>query len=61
MTPNFKGSLQVPIPHIQSELLFPLKIGKVRGTSSSNPPCSVDAWELHYSIHVNHVIQRCKQ
>ena len=34
---------QVPVPPIKSELLFLLKIRKVRGTSSSNLPRSVDA------------------
>ena len=43
MTQILKVPYKFPFPHIQSELLFPLKIGKVRGTSSSNLPRSVDA------------------
>ena len=36
-----------PFPYVESELLFPMKIRKVRGTSSSNLPRSVDAWRKH--------------
>ena len=32
---------QVPVPLIESELPFPLKIRNVRGTISPNLPCSV--------------------
>ena len=38
-----------PFPYFKSELLFPMKIRKVRGTSSSNLPRLVDAWR--YQIH----------
>ena len=39
-----------PFPYIKSELLFPIKIGKVRGTSSSNLPRSVDACVLQNCV-----------
>ena len=41
---TFKRFLfKFPFPHVESELPFHIKIRKVRGTSSSNLPCSVDA------------------